>query len=427
MKDAFCFRYYAWEQRKLGSMISTLNAGISVNSTELDTGAYILKTSAVKLGRLNLKENKPIVESEIRRAKLTVEPRSIIVSRMNTPELVGASALSGVAMKNVFLPDRLWQAKIHKEINGKWLISSLNTPKNIYRIHAAATGTSGSMKNISKLDMLGLVLSIPKQEEQNALGEILTLIDKAIALHQRKFESPKFNLLKGITCFVLFRATQTVLKIVKMYYVWEQRKLGKVSSLSDIDHRMPTSQTTGIPYLMTGNFLPDGGLDFQNAKKISEPDYENLAKKAHPKRGDIIMARYASVGAVRYVETNQRFLVSYSCTIIRPSSIIDGRYLYHALQAGVVQKQIQINKKTGSQANIGMNDLKNLIKLRVAPISEQHKIADIFTSIDKTIALHQRKHSDFRFLSIEISTKSGHFSESRGVVTELKLFSFALA
>jgi type I restriction enzyme S subunit len=250
---------------------------------------------------------------------------------------------------------------------------------------------SRKAKRIHEETFLNMPIIVPKISEQRAIVEIVSEIEYTIALHQRKFESPKFNLLKGITCFVLFRATQTVLKIVKMYYVWEQRKLGKVSSLSDIDHRMPTSQTTGIPYLMTGNFLPDGGLDFQNAKKISEPDYENLAKKAHPKRGDIIMARYASVGAVRYVETNQRFLVSYSCTIIRPSSIIDGRYLYHALQAGVVQKQIQINKKTGSQANIGMNDLKNLIKLRVAPISEQHKIADIFTSIDKTIALHQRK------------------------------------
>jgi type I restriction enzyme S subunit len=209
--------YYVWEQRKLGSMISTLNAGISVNSTELDTGAYILKTSAVKLGRLNLKENKPIVESEIRRAKLTVEPRSIIVSRMNTPELVGASALSGVAMKNVFLPDRLWQAKIHKEINGKWLISSLNTPKNIYRIHAAATGTSGSMKNISKLDMLGLVLSIPKQEEQNALGEILTLIDKAIALHQRKHSDFRFLSIEISTKSGHFSESRGVVTELKLF------------------------------------------------------------------------------------------------------------------------------------------------------------------------------------------------------------------
>jgi len=36
---------------------------------------------------------------------------------------------------------------------------------------------------------------------------------------------------------------------------WEQRKLGELVEIGDIDHRMPETVADGIPYLMTGDFV----------------------------------------------------------------------------------------------------------------------------------------------------------------------------
>ena len=74
---------------------------------------------------------------------------------------------------------------------------------------------------------------------------------------------------------------------------WDTINLGSLCYIGDIDHRMPESNTSGIPYLMTGDFFGINGLDFKNAKLISNQDYEQLSKKIKPVMGDILFARYA--------------------------------------------------------------------------------------------------------------------------------------
>lgn len=153
---------------------------------------------------------------------------------------------------------------------------------------------------------------------------------------------------------------------------------------------MPKSTTSGIPYVMTGDFIGLNSIDFKNTKKISEHDYEMLAKKMKPELGDILFARYASVGLMRYVATSRKFLVSYSCAIIRPNETVNGYFIYVQLQASNKQLEIEKSTKTGSQKNIGIDDMNKFIHIDLPSISEQDKIARIFKVIDGLIAHHQR-------------------------------------
>ena len=57
---------------------------------------------------------------------------------------------------------------------------------------------------------------------------------------------------------------------------WEQRKLGELVEIGDIDHRMPETVADGIPYLMTGDFVGTNELNFDGTKMISEEDYCQL-------------------------------------------------------------------------------------------------------------------------------------------------------
>ncbi len=155
-----------WELRKFGEMLVNLEAGVSVNSSDYDTGYFILKTSAIKMGNIDLLEVKSIVSEEVARAKTPLIKNSIIISRMNTPELVGASGLVRESIDNIFLPDRLWQGQVAGNFSPEWLIQSINIAANIKKIRDLATGTSGSMKNISKKSMLDLIINVPTLEEQ---------------------------------------------------------------------------------------------------------------------------------------------------------------------------------------------------------------------------------------------------------------------
>ena len=171
---------------------------------------------------------------------------------------------------------------------------------------------------------------------------------------------------------------------------WEQRKLGEMCVIGDIDHRMPDSVRDGIPYLMTGDFIGLNGLDFENSKQVSLKDYEQLSKKIKPEQGDILFARYASVGTVRYVETLEKFLISYSCAILKPDETINGKCLFYYLQSDECQQQIELEINTGSQRNIGIDSLKK-IKIYVPSMKEQSLVSELLTQLDSLITLHQRK------------------------------------
>lgn len=172
---------------------------------------------------------------------------------------------------------------------------------------------------------------------------------------------------------------------------WDETTLGSLCLIGDIDHRMPESKVNGVPYLMTGDFTGINELNFDNSKLISLEDYEQLSRKIKPEYGDIIFARYASVGAVRYVETEKKFLVSYSCAILKTSGKSYGRYLFYRLQTSRSQNQIELDINTGSQRNIGIDSLKNMAMILPKP-NEQTQIGNTFQKLDSLINQHQQQH-----------------------------------
>lgn len=181
-----------WEQRKLAELTKTITTGKSVNSDEgevSDGDIGVLKTSCVSYDRFNSSESKPVVKSEQQLVKCAVEKDSVIVSRMNTPERVGACGYVSTDFPNLFLPDRLWKLKFQDTVDTYFVYMMLVSSAYKEKITSMASGTSGSMYNIPKETFLNLQLVIPaKIDEQKQLGKILKKIDTLITLHQRKLE-----------------------------------------------------------------------------------------------------------------------------------------------------------------------------------------------------------------------------------------------
>jgi type I restriction enzyme S subunit len=175
-----------WKVKRLGAEIRDLEAGVSVRSTtdkdQPSTGRYILKTSAVSQGQFSPTETKEIISCDISRAKTPIKAGDLIISRMNTPALVGECGYSHSDHPNLFLPDRLWRAAYRdlQAVSSRWLSYTLSTHQNRTRIKELATGTSGSMKNISKRALLDLEIKWPSLDEQNAIAEFLSEMDDDI-------------------------------------------------------------------------------------------------------------------------------------------------------------------------------------------------------------------------------------------------------
>jgi hypothetical protein len=169
-----------WERRALAEVVIDLVAGVSVNSTDDEPVAgtpCVLKTSALSGGSLLSHECKPITPADYPRARTSLRGNTILISRMNTPDLVGEISYVPEDIPWIFLPDRVWMARLDPSVNARWLANVLTNSACRQRVRDAATGTSGSMKNISKGALLALEIPFPSLAEQTAIATLLSDLD----------------------------------------------------------------------------------------------------------------------------------------------------------------------------------------------------------------------------------------------------------
>jgi len=196
----------SWEVVELKSIIKDLVGGVSVNSEDrqkLEEEYGILKTSAIQNGSFLPDKHKTILNTEISRATTNPLADHIIFSRMNTPDLVGQSGYVDKTLKDLFLPDRLWQLDVKDRdiIFVKWLSFILVSSDTSNMIKKSATGTSNSMKNISKPSLLKIKIALPPLEEQKQISEILSTADEKLEVLRAKkerYETLKKGLLQKL-------------------------------------------------------------------------------------------------------------------------------------------------------------------------------------------------------------------------------------
>lgn len=167
-----------WEIRRLKTIICSLESGCSVNAADIPAQSHelgVLKTSCVYTRSFRVEENKTVVPEDIQRVKCKVRKGSIIISRMNTPELVGASALVKVKADNIYLPDRLWQTIFFEniEIDAEYLSHFMTVQGFRDQIALGAEGASSSMQNIAKEDYLNINCLLPPLKEQILIREFI--------------------------------------------------------------------------------------------------------------------------------------------------------------------------------------------------------------------------------------------------------------
>lgn len=174
-----------WGCVHLREIIAELESGTSVSGYDRPaskTEMGVLKVSAVSRGKFIPEENKAILTKDIGRANLRPRMGAILVSRSNSPELVGEAALVSRRTDNLFLPDKLWQieTKPNAAVHAPWFVQVLLSKPIKLEMQNRASGTSQSMKNISKESFLSISIPFPPLPEQRQIADILTTWDDAL-------------------------------------------------------------------------------------------------------------------------------------------------------------------------------------------------------------------------------------------------------
>ncbi len=183
---------------RLKYLVSFIESGVSVNAgqNEADVNELgVLKTSSVSKFAFDIHENKSVNKNEENRVSCPVCSDTLIVSRMNTPELVGACGYVDKSYSNIFLPDRLWQVHFKTHTNVKYIWYYLRSKCVRFYISSLSTGTSSSMQNISQSQFgdINIVLTTSNQQNRivNYLDKKCYAIDSSIEKKQTIIEKLK--------------------------------------------------------------------------------------------------------------------------------------------------------------------------------------------------------------------------------------------
>ena len=161
----------------LSKYIKELRGGKSLAGTE-ECVNKVLKTGAATFGWFDSNQFKYLPKNYIPLQEHKVETGDVIISRMNTSELVGACSYVFKAPDNMYYPDRLWKTILKDKNNPIFLWQLLWDDKIRKQIKENSAGTSGTMQNISKQKLLEIKCIDVPIELQNKFAKIVEQIDK---------------------------------------------------------------------------------------------------------------------------------------------------------------------------------------------------------------------------------------------------------
>jgi type I restriction enzyme S subunit len=131
----------------------------------------VLKVGCVNGGVFDPMENKALPADLAPMPEYEVRAGDILVSRANTRELLGSTALVGKAPSKLMLCDKLFRLHLrHDRVDARFLALSLRSSLARWQMEREATGSSSSMQNIGQDTLYRLTLPWPPLSEQRRIA-----------------------------------------------------------------------------------------------------------------------------------------------------------------------------------------------------------------------------------------------------------------
>lgn len=139
-----------------------------------------------------------------------------------------------------------------------------------------------------------------------------------------------------------------------------------MSKITDGPHTTPVLLDEGVPFISAESIQENNTIDFNKRRGfISANDHKGFCRKSQPQRNDIFMVKSgATTGRIGIVKTDEEFSIWSPLALIRPKkTMILPDYLFSFLTSTLFQDQVKISWSFGTQQNIGMGVIENLLIL----------------------------------------------------------------
>jgi len=185
---------YDWRFAPLRELLTHMDAGSSplCDSEPAKPNQWgVLKVSAVSWDAFDDRENKALPATIEPDLSEQIRIGDVIASRANTSDLCGAVQRVQSLYTRLLLCDKTWRLNPTDQVDPDWLVAVLKLANTRRQIEASATGTSDSMKNISKRDFLNVRVPVPTHTEQCRISAVLRLADYAVEKMRVELETAR--------------------------------------------------------------------------------------------------------------------------------------------------------------------------------------------------------------------------------------------
>lgn len=370
-----------WEQRKWIDTVDISTEMVDPTTGEYDDMPHIAPGNIEPFTGRILDNVKTVKEEQLISGKFRFRPNDVVYGKIN-PQLgkYFYASIDGLTSADAYV----FNGK--NGITQKFLYSVLQT-KDFFKYSISVSKRSG-MPKINRDELNAYSFCVPKEEEQEKIGDFLLGIDNLITLHQRKCDETKklkkFMLQK---MFPKKDANKPEIRFAGFTDDWEQRKLNEVAEFN------PKSELPDeFEYVDLESVVGTEMISHRTETKDSAPS--RAQRLAQP--GDVFFQTVRPYQKNNYLfsKLDNNYVFSTGYAQMRPN--IDTAFLMSFLQTDSFVKIVLDNCTGTSYPAINSNDLSNLEISLPKSFEEQKKVGKTIISIDNLITLHQRKCDELK-------------------------------
>jgi type I restriction enzyme S subunit len=247
---------------------------------------------------------------------------------------------------------------------------------------------SGLRQNLDFSDFKRMPVVVPPREEQDGIVRFLDYVNRRIERYIRA-KKKLIALLNEQKQGIIHRAVTLGLdpNIRRKYS--ESRWFPEIPEGSEVvtlrrvihsaidgPHFSPKYLDQGIPFLSARNVKSDR-WSLEDAKFISESDYEEFSKRVRPAIDDVLYTKGGTTGIARAVDLTFPFQIWVHIAVLKlKRDLIDPEYLALVLNSPRCYEQSQLFTRGATNQDLGLGRMKNIELPLLSSIAWQGRLVE---------------------------------------------------
>lgn len=368
-----------WEVKSLSEISSKIGDGLHGTPQYVENGIYyFINGNNLSNGKITINDDTKMVdEIQYLKNNKNLNNQSILISLNGT-----IGNLACYNYEKVMLGKSSGYITLRSDMNRAFIYYVLGCERIKNYFYKELTGTT--IKNLSLETLRKTLIAIPSVEEQEKIASILSTVDEQIDIVDGLIEKNK-ELKKGLIQQLLTKGIgHTKFKkseVGKIPEEWEVKKLYEVCVFSNGKAHENDICESGRYIVVNSKFISTDGI----VQKYSDQNICPLSK------GDIVMVMSdvpngRAIGKCYLINEDNRYTLNQRICSLKTLNM-DNEFLFYYLNRNKYFLKYDDGVK---QTNLRKDEVLDC-PVVMPSLKEQNKIAEILSSIDLKIDIHEAK------------------------------------